>query len=261
MNFSLKSGKSKNPLPAPKSLSVVIPAHNEAKIIKPTVIHLNETLKKANIVHEILVVNDHSKDNTAQVLEELSKKIPELRHVENQGPGGFGFAVRCGLENFKNEAVAIVMADESDAPEDVVSFFRVLEEGYECAFGSRFMAGSKVVDYPWLKLFLNRMANTLIQVLFGLKYNDVTNAFKMYRREVIQGLRPFLSHHFNLTVELPLKSIVRGYTYKVVPNSWINRKEGVSKFNIREMGSRYLFIIIYCFIEKWLSAGDYFRKT
>jgi len=93
-----------------------------------------------------------------------------------------------------------------------------------------------------------------------LRYNDVTNAFKMYRSHVIPGLRPFLSHHFNLTVELPLKAIIRGYTYAIVPNEWINRKEGVSKLKIKEMGSRYLFIVLYCFLERWLSRGDYRAK-
>ncbi len=244
----------------PKDLSVVIPAHNEALGIENTVREISNELLKEKIKHEILVVNDHSKDNTEAVLKKLSKDIPNLRYVNNEGPGGFGFAVRCGLENFECDSVAIVMADSSDTPEDIVRFFRVLEKGYECAFGSRFIRGSKIIDYPKHKLLLNRFGNVLIQVLFQLKYNDMTNAFKMYRRNVIQGLKPFLGHHFNLTVELPLKSIVRGYTYKVIPNTWINRKSGVSKFRIREMGSRYLFIIIYCFIEKWLSAGDYRRK-
>jgi dolichol-phosphate mannosyltransferase len=102
------------------------------------------------------------------------------------------------------------------------------------------------------------MANHLIRVLFGLRYN-ITNAFKLYRRPVIEGLKPFLSPHFNLTVELPLKAIVRDYSYEVVPNEWINRKSGVSKLRIQEMGSRYLFIVLYCLIEKWLSRGDYRR--
>jgi dolichol-phosphate mannosyltransferase len=105
------------------------------------------------------------------------------------------------------------------------------------------------------------LANTFIRILFGLRYNDVTNAFKLYRKEVIQGLKPLLSHHFNLTVELPLKAIVRGYSYTVVPNSWTNRKQGESKLKIKEMGSRYIFIILYCFIEKWLSRGDYHRDA
>ena len=118
-----------------------------------------------------------------------------------------------------------------------------------------------LIDYPLPKLILNRLANTFIRILFGLRYNDVTNAFKLYRKEVIQGLKPLLSHHFNLTVELPLKAIVRGYSYTVIPNSWTNRKQGESKLKIKEMGSRYLFIVLYCFIEKWLSRGDYRRDV
>ncbi len=249
-------------LPNP-SLSIVIPAHNEEGHIAGTVLDLHATLKSAGITHEILVVNDHSNDTTGKILKELEIKVPngQFRSIENLGPGGFGFAVRTGLDHFRGDVVAIVMADASDLPADVVNFYRTLENGFECVFGSRFMPQSRIVDYPWPKLILNRFANLLIQVLFQMKYNDVTNAFKMYRRHVIQGLKPFLSHHFNLTVELPLKAIVRGYRFSVVPNSWINRKAGVSKFKIKEMGSRYLFIMIYCFIEKWLSRGDYYRKS
>jgi dolichol-phosphate mannosyltransferase len=119
------------------------------------------------------------------------------------------------------------------------------------------MRGAKVVDYPWFKLVLNRGANAFIALLFGVRYYDMTNAFKCYRREVIEGVRPILSHHFNITVELPLKAIVRGYSWTVIPTSWYNRKGGVSKFKIKEMGSRYLFIVLYAMIEKLLSRGDY----
>ncbi len=241
-------------------LSLVIPAHNEAKTLQKTILDLKAELEKHSIDYEIVVVDDHSTDNTREVLSTLQGDILKLQPTQNSGPPGFGFAVRAGLEVFKGDIVAVVMADGSDLPQDIVRFFREIEKGYECAFGSRFIKGSTVIEYPWLKLALNRVANIFIQLLFQLKYNDVTNAFKMYRRSVIEGLKPFLSHHFNLTVELPLKAIVRGYTYSVVPNTWINRKEGISKFKIREMGSRYLFIIIYCFIEKWLSSGDYRRK-
>ena len=133
----------------------------------------------------------------------------------------------------------------------------LLDRDVDCVFGSRFIRGGRTVDYPSVTLIVNRIANHLIRVLFGLRYNDITNAFKLYRRPVIEGLKPFLSPHFNLTVELPLKAIVRGYSYAVVPNEWINRKSGVSKLRIQEMGSRYLFIVLYCLIEKWLSRGDY----
>jgi len=143
----------------------------------------------------------------------------------------------------------------------LVKYYRTLiEKNVDCCFGSRFIKGGKTVDYPKFKLFLNRVFNVFIQIVFGLRYNDVTNAFKMYRKEVIQGIKPFLSHHFNLTVELPLKSIVRGYSFAVVPNTWTNREAGVSKLKIKEMGSRYLFIVLYCLIEKWLSRGDYRKK-
>jgi dolichol-phosphate mannosyltransferase len=180
--------------------------------------------------------------------------------VQNRASGGFGMAVRAGLEAFRGDAVAIYMADASDSPEDLVMFVRTMEvRGTDCVFGSRFAPGGRTVDYPRLKLLINRAANTAIRALFGLRYDDMTNAFKLYRREVIEGVSPLLSHHFNLTVEIPLKAVVRGYSFAVVPNSWVNRAQGTSKFQIQEMGSRYAFIVLYCFLERWLSRGDYRR--
>ena len=243
-------------------LSVVIPAHNEAGSIAFTAKALFAELDRQGIDHEILAVNDNSTDRTESVLQELTSAIPTFRFVNNLPPNGFGFAVRKGLESFSGDAVAVYMADGSDDPRDLVRFFRTMQtENTDCVFGTRFSRESRIAGYPYLKLILNRMANGFIRLLFGLRYNDVTNAFKLYRRHVIQGLQPLLSHHFNLTVEMPLKAIVRGYTYTVVPNGWMDRKEGVSKLKIKEMGSRYMFIILYCFIEKWLSRGDYHRKT
>jgi dolichol-phosphate mannosyltransferase len=241
----------------PNLLSVVMPAHNEKANLDGTIGPLVKALEEAGIKHEILVVNDNSNDGTDAVLEELQGHYPSVRSFRNPPPNGFGFAVRAGLAAFHGDAVAIVMADGSDSPADVVAFYRKLMEGYDCVFGSRFIKGSEVIDYPSHKLVLNRLANNFIKLLFGIRYNDVTNAFKCYRRSVIAGLQPLLSHHFNLTVELPLKAIIRGYSYAVLPNSWRNRKTGFSKLKIREMGSRYLFIVLYCFVERHLSRGDY----
>lgn len=243
-------------------LSVVIPAHNEADGIEPTLRQLSEVLRGAAIEHEIVVVDDHSSDGTGAVIAAIGEEIPEVRLVVNTASGGFGMAVRAGLEAFRGDAVAVYMADASDSPEDLVMFVRTMEvRGVDCVFGSRFAPGGEVIDYPRLKLLLNRAANGGLRLLFGLRYNDVTNAFKLYRREVITGIGPLLSHHFNLTVEMPLKAIVRGYSYAVVPNSWTNRSHGTSKFQIQEMGSRYAFIALYCFLEKWLSRGDYRRAA
>jgi len=240
-------------------LSVVIPAHNEEGSLAETVRTLSQVLRKEAIAHEIIVVNDHSRDHTAQVLADLSRELPELRGLENTGPGGFGHAVRFGLERYTGDRVAVMMADLSDSPEDLVRFHRKMDEGYDCVFGSRWVRGGQVVDYPRMKRWLNRLANTVVRLLFRFRYNDCTNAFKLYSRTAMEGLKPFLSPHFNLTLELPLKAIVRGYTYVVLPNSWHNRKSGVSKLKIKEMGSRYFFIMLYCLIEKYFSRGD-FRK-
>lgn len=243
-------------------LSIIIPAHNEEGSIEETVLAFHEKLKLEKINHEILVINDNSKDKTENILKKLANKIPQLRYINNQPPNGFGFAVRAGLENFKGDCVAVVMADLSDRPQDLVNYYRRMIKGnYDCVFGSRFIKGGKTMDYPKFKMFLNRVTNTIIRVLFGIRYNDVTNAFKLYKRETIEGLKPFLSHHFNLTVELPLKAIVRGFSYSVVPNHWTNRKEGESKLKLKEMGSRYFFIILYCLLEKWLSRGDYKKRS
>lgn len=241
-------------------LSVVIPAYNEEGSIRAAVCQLHDTLEANKIEHEIVVVNDNSKDQTEAVLRSLQQEIPSLLVVNNLGPNGFGFAVRAGLESFTGDCVAIMMADLSDSPDDLVKFYAKFNEGYDCVFGSRFSKGGKVYDYPKLKLIINRIANTLVQVTFGIRYNDTTNAFKLYSRKTIEGLKPFLAPHFNLTLELPLKAIVRGYNYAVVPNSWINRKTGESKLRIREMGSRYFFILLYCLIERFFSRGDY-KKT
>lgn len=238
-------------------LSVVIPAHNEEGDIADTVRALAAALRGAEIQYEILVVNDNSSDATERILIDLTAEDPGVRYVNNVPPNGFGFAVRRGLAEFSGNAVAVVMADGSDDPADLVRFYRKLSEGYDCVFGSRFIAGAKVEDYPKLKLVLNRMANLLIRLLFMPRYNDVTNAFKLYRRSAIAGIQPLLSHHFNLTVELPLKCIIRGYRYAVLPNRWRNRKHGASKLRIKEMGSRYLFIVLYCWLERTLSRGDY----
>ena len=241
-------------------LSVVIPAHNEEGKLAANVRQIHEALSEACILHEILVVNDNSTDGTEDVLKQLAGEIAALRYLNNLPPNGFGYAVRAGLAAFRGDAVVIMMADGSDSPDDLVAFHRKLQEGYECVFGSRFMRGAKVIDYPWPKLALNRIANFFIRVLFWTRYNDMTNAFKLYRRSVIAGLQPLLSYHFNLTVELPLKAIVRGYSYAVIPTAWFNRTAGVSKFRIKEMGSRYLFIVLYCYLEKYLTREDYRKR-
>ena len=241
-------------------LSIVVPARNEEGCICSTVEHLHLELKLHNVPHEIIVVDDGSTDRTWELLTELSTRLPELTPVRNQPPHGFGRAVIAGFNHMKGDAVVLMMADESDDCRDVVRYWVELNKGWDCVFGSRFIKGGGVIDYPKIKLFLNRAANLFLKVVFRIRLNDTTNAFKMYRREVIEGCRPLISPHFNLTVELPLKAIVRDYSWTVVPITWRNRRTGEAKLKIREMGSRYLFICLYVWLEKYFSCGDYRRK-
>lgn len=242
-------------------LSIVIPARNEEGAIPSTLSHLHLELSLREIPHEVIVVDDGSTDRTWEVLSKAAAEIPEVRPVMNRGLNGFGRAIQLGLSQMRGDAVVIMMADESDDCRDVVRYWNTLNEGYDCVFGSRFLRGGGVIDYPWVKLVLNRAFNFFIRVLFRVKLNDTTNAFKAYRRSVIQGISPILSQHFNLTVELPLKAIVRGYSWKVIPITWKNRRFGVAKLKISEMGSRYLFICLYVWLEKMLSRGDYRKRA
>ena len=238
-------------------LSVVMPAQNEEGSVGATVEGVVAALEREQIDYEVVVVNDDSEDTTEAVVNAIGAANPRVRCHRSHYERGFGMAIRAGLDVFEGDAVVIVMADASDDPEDLVKYHRLLEDGWECAFGSRFMMGATVHDYPGLKLTINRLANWFIRVLFRHGYNDTTNAFKGYRREVIETIQPLLSKHFNLTVEMPLKAIVRGHSYAVIPTDWTNRTSGVPKLAMKEMGSRYLFIVLYVWLENALSRGDY----
>ena len=247
--------------PPVRLLSVVIPAHNEEGCIAATVEHLFIELRLHGIEHEIIVVDDGSTDRTWSLLAALRDRVPTLRPVRNTGENGFGRAVTFGFDHLAGDAVVVMMADESDDCRDVVRYWSTLNEGWDAVFGSRFVRGGGVIDYPRHKLLLNRLANLFLKTIFRAPLNDFTNAFKAYRRSVIEGCRPFLSPHFNLTIELPLKTIVRGYSWTIVPITWRNRRSGISKLKIQEMGSRYLFIALYCWLECLFSRGDYKKRA
>jgi dolichol-phosphate mannosyltransferase len=242
-------------------LSVVIPARGEEDSVEETLRSTVDALEREGIDYELIVVDDHSTDSTAEIVGRISAENARVRCISSTYDPGFGFAVRAGLDEFTGDAVAVMMADGSDHPGDLVRYHHELEEGWECVFGSRFIRGARIEGYPRLKLVLNRLANWFISTIFRHHYNDTTNAFKAYRREVIDAIQPLLSNHYNLTVEMPLKAIARGHTFRVIPISWTNRAAGRSKLGIREMGSRYLFIVLYVWLEHHLSRGDYRRPS
>ena len=243
--------------------SVIVPARDEEESLPGTIREIHQELSAADIPHEIVIVDDGSKDPDVDLAPGAESRNPR------PFPGSKSRAewVRTGdhlrtKQLAGRRCVVIMMADSSDSPADAVKYWRLLNQGYECVFGSRFVRGSRVVDYPRVKLFVNRLANLFVEVITAVRYgNDTTNAFQSsYRRNVIDGCRPFLAAHFNLTVELPLKSIVRGFTWTTTPISWRNRTQGTTKLRIKEMGSRYFFICMYVWLEKYFSRGDYKRR-
>ena len=250
-----------NPSAPPLELfSVVIPARDEEESLPATLEHLYLEFTLNKVPHEIVVVDDGSKDGTWDVLQGLRIRIPTLSPVQNTGEHGFGRAIVFGLRRCSGDAVVIMMADASDDARDAVRYWRMLNDGWDCVFGSRFIEGGGTIDYPKVKLFVNRLANLFVRLIFNFPLNDTTNAFKAYRRTVIDGCEPLVAPHFNLTVEIPLKAIVRGYSWTVIPITWRNRRFGMAKLKIKEMGSRYFFICAYVWLEKYFSCGDYRRK-
>jgi dolichol-phosphate mannosyltransferase len=240
----------------PLLLSVVVPAHNEEQNLEPTLRELSAALDAAAIPFEVVVVNDNSTDSTEEVAEKLARERREVRVVTRAHLPGFGRAIRAGLAAVRGEAVVILMADRSDDPDDVVRYYRKLTEGYDCVFGSRFREGSRVEGYPLGKLIANRAVNKLIQLLFWTRFNDLTNAFKAFRSEVLRECGPFSSSHFNITIEMSLGALIRHYHIAEIPVHWYGRSWGASKLRLSEMGRRYLSVLLRMFFEKWLISDD-----
>lgn len=241
-------------------VSIVIPAKNEEDCIEETITCLIKKLNEENIDFEIIVVNDNSTDRTLQIIERLASRYNNILIVRRTFIAGFGRAIRDGLEKVQGDMVVICMGDLSDDPADIVKYYRKIQEGYDCVFGSRFVRGAMVKDYPLIKLIINRIANIFIKYLFRIKNNDITNAFKAYRVEVIKSVMPLVSNHFNITVEIPLKAIVRGFSYTTVPINWRGRKSGVSKHKLKALQRKYLFSVLYVLFEKILLKDEVNEK-
>lgn len=241
-------------------ISILIPAHNEELNLAYTIQRIQKKFNYHAVNYEIVIVNDNSTDKTPEMVLAWNQKDPRIRLVNNVPPFGIGNAIKRGLAEYKGDYVIIAMADASDSPQNMLQYVHTAQQGYDCCFGTRWAPKAKVIGYPSHKWLINRMANWFIQILFQIPYNDTTNAFKCYSRQAINGLQPLMSHHFNITVELPLKAITRGYSYATIPTNWYNRRKGRSNLKIKEMGSRYFFVILCIFLEKLLCKTDYAKK-
>ena len=231
-------------------LSILIPLRDESDNLDNIVGRFDQNLQSIN--YEVIFVNDFSSANTLQKAKTISSKQKNYKVYDNQKKG-LGGALNLGIEKAQGEYTCIMMADLSDDIDDLKVYYKKISQNeHDAIFGSRFMRSSKVKDYPLNKLILNRIFNFFVKTLFLNKYNDFTNAFKIYRSDILKGFIPLISESFNIFLEIPLKIISRGYKYEIIPISWYNRKKGKAKFNMKELRSKYLFTLIYCFIEKIL---------
>ena len=228
-------------------LSIIIPVRNESDNLDTIINHYSKNLK--NLDYEVLIINDFSKDNTLEKARDLFKS-KNFKILDNKKKG-LGGAINLGIKEANGSNIAIMMADQSDDINDLIKYNTLINENkYDAILGSRFLKGSKVTNYPLQKLILNRFFNYFVGFIFWNNYNDYTNAFKIYKKKTLEEIAPLISESFNIFLEIPLKIISRKYKYKIIPINWTGRTKGVSKFKIKELRSKYLFTLIYCFIEK-----------
>ena len=231
-------------------LTILIPVRDEEENVKIISDKIENEISNSN--YELLFVNDYSQDNTVSVIEEIQSKNKKIKYVNNQKKG-LGGAIALGIDYSKGKYLCIMMSDSSDTVEDLNRYYETItSDDLDAVFGSRFIKGGKTIDYPIIKLILNRIGNLLAKLLMWSDLNDFTNGFKIYKKTSLTGLYPLISESFNIFFELPLKTISRGYKYKIIPISYYNRTVGEAKFKINELGSKYLFTLLYCFLEKVL---------
>ena len=231
-------------------LSILIPVRNDQENVHIISNEIENKIENKN--YEIVFINDFSEDNTLNELSNLSKSNNKIIYFNNSRKG-LGGAIDLGIQKSNGKFICIMMSDSSDTVEDLNFYYRVISsENLDAVFGSRFIKGGKVVNYPKIKLILNRFGNLLAKLLIWSDLNDFTNGFKIYKKDTLLSLYPLVSESFNIFFELPLKTITRGFKYKIVPISYYNRTVGEAKFKIDELGSKYIFTLLYCFLEKIL---------
>jgi len=227
-------------------LCILIPAKNEAGSLPSTISNIYELLNN-NIHFNILVVNDHSEDNTQNIIIELSEKYKILSFVNNEFAGGVGSAIKYGLKKWKGDIVTICMADNSDSPLDIIQSYKMLIEGnYDCVFGSRFIKGSHIQNYPILKLILNRIFNNMVKLISNYDYNDFTNIFKTYNRTAINAIGPIETNGFSIGLEMSLKAFSNKLNIGIIPISWKQRTAGKSKLKLVMNINIYMSTLLKC---------------
>jgi len=233
-------------------VSIIVPAHNEEDNLHNLLDKLTPVLEQHSETEdfEIVLVDDNSTDRTPAIIDDFAANDVRIKAVHRIDVPGFGNAIKTGFKNASGDIIIPVMADLSDDPKDIPNLVRKIEEGYDLAYGSRFCKGGSTDGYPVPKMLANRAFNNTVRLMFGIRHRDITNAFKAYRREVLDaiGIDNLEANGFDLTVEIPLKAHILGFRSAEVPVSWHGRKRGEAKLKLSENGHRYGMRLLRMFV-------------
>lgn len=225
-----------------KELSLIIPFKNENEYVKTVIGTVHRYLTKKKVDFEIIAVDD-SNDGTWEILKSLEKKYSDFRAVRGWKPPGYGKAIRKGFGLARGKIVVPFNGDMCDSLDDVMKYVKIINSGYDMVFGSRYVPGAKVENYPRFKKIFSVLTNAFIMVMFRVNCSDITQSFKAYRKEVVDSIKP-VSDGYEISLEIALRAIKKGYKYKTIPIGWVGRKSGVSKMNLRKSAPLYFKIVM-----------------
>lgn len=229
------------------NLCVLLIAHNEEATIEKMIDGLLKHYPKE--ILEILVVDDASTDNTASLVESRAARCPKVKLIRRTPPCGVGRALQTGFDNISPEAEYCLTMD-SDFVENILQVNSLIlamdEKKYDGVIGSRFVAGGRLVNYPFSKKVMNRLFHCVVKILFGVRQNDLTNNFKLYKTALFKEL-PWKSTDFAMNAETGLFPILMRYNIQETPIVWVGRNAemGKSKFSLLKFGRNYLRVIFY----------------
>jgi dolichol-phosphate mannosyltransferase len=225
------------------STSVVVPCHNEEMNVPRLVNGLIDTY--GPYVHEIIIVNDNSKDRTAEVTREIMTREPRVKLVDRKPPNGVGRALRDGYAAATGRYILTMDSDFLLILPEFRDLFDALARGRDGAIGSRFSYNSMLINYPFFKILCNRGFHLLIRLLLRIRVRDVSNNLKLFRSEMLKNIE-IEQPHFAANAETGLKPLLAGYNIEEVPISWINRSlgMGVSTFKIASVAPGYFLALL-----------------
>ena len=238
------------------AVSVVIPCHNEEMNIGPLIDRLVELY--GDYLHEIIPVDDNSRDSTAAVIARYAAADPRVRPVYRTPPNGVGRAITDGFRAATGRWVLSMDCDFQHLLPQIRDLFDMAATGAPVVVGSRFSRHSVLLNYPLMKIISNRAFHLVAVLLFGRQLRDVTNNLKLMRRDVADRL-VFTSPGFAINAETGLQPILMGFRIAEAPISWINRTfdMGTSTFRLVKVGRGYVAVLWDVFRARYFGSGPY----